>query len=344
MNNIYEFTSDFILKITDPKILFQGKGETENKKIYKKLSLKWHPDKNIGKENTDKVFSHINTLYDKISTISVSKNNLNEITISSTDGKEYNLKYLKKYITEIGINYISHEYVVYFFANSEKDNVLKNIKIIENIQYADEKMKNEFSKYVPKIFKTINTVDGVYLLFKKEKQFINLSDVLNHLKGKISPEHVAWILSSIYNFTCFLHYNKIMHGGILSDHIFIDPETHQIRLIGGWWYAKLSGEKLDFLSKSAFNLASSNMLKDKTAELKLDLSMIKLLGRTLLGDSNGVKLQHDQTIPKPFSNWLLEPDSFDIFSTYSHWINNILHDSFGKRRFVKFDLSYKDLY
>jgi hypothetical protein len=43
-------------------------------------------------------------------------------------------------------------------------------------------------------------------------------------------------------------------------------------------------------------------------------------------------------------NWLRLPSSGDAVKDYQIWSKKILDDSFGKRKFVKMELTSKDLY
>ena len=49
-------------------------------------------------------------------------------------------------------------------------------------------------------------------------------------------------------------------------------------------------------------------------------------------------------VPKPIVNWLRLPSSGDAVKDYQIWSEKILNYAFGKRKFVKMELTSKELY
>ena len=215
--------------------------------------------------------------------------------------------------------------------------------IKEIISIADEKMKKEFSKYVPEVSQLLETTEYFIVVMKKDKGFLNLKDVFDYY-GKMEPKHMSWVLSTMYNLGCFLKYNNIMQGGITLENYFINPENHEGYVLGGWWYSKTLGEKLEILSEVAVDVAPISLINSKKAEEGLDLEMIKLAGRIMLGDSTGVYLSKNAKLPKELVSWLRDASMGNSFKDYEIWINSILKESFGVRRFIKMDLTANDVY
>jgi hypothetical protein len=205
-------------------------------------------------------------------------------------------------------------------------------------------MEGESIKYLPAIKKIIKTKDKSYLIVQKDREAISLKDVLAFYNGFIEPNHAAWILSSMYNLACFNQYNNLMQAGFSLENYFIVPAKHTGHLIGGWWFSQNNNEKLIALSSEAVNVAPVKMLNNKQADIKLDLELIKLVGRQLLGDSTGIKLRKDSKVPKQLVDWLNDSSNLKPFETYDIWQNKVLQESFGVRRFTKMDLTINDIY
>lgn len=334
------------IKISNPEKIFSG-SENDIKKTYRKLSIIWHPDKNKDGDDTSSIFAHIHELYQEA--LSKIKNgtfgtNTNALNIKTLDGKDFIFRYLKNKPFEMGEYYIAHNFVMWKFNNEYIDDVLSGLDNLKNIKYHDDKMKNSFQKYAPNIAKQLRSKDGLYVIFAKEKGFLNLGDILEYSSNKIDAKHVAWILSTLYNNICFLHFNNIMHGGFNLDNYYINPETHEGMILGGWWYSKKSGDKLSMLSSEAVDIAPVSLLNNKKADLLLDLEISKKIGRQLLGDKTGVYLSKNNSIPEYLIKWLRDGSKGTAIETYAEWNKTVLPKSFGKRTFVEMKIKSTDLY
>lgn len=333
------------VKIKNPEKIFQG-NLIELKKIYRQLSIVWHPDKNNDKDSHI-VFAHINLLYhsavDKLNN-GILGDVKNIIDIKYKDGNEATLKFYKEIPTEMGNMYISNNLITWKFRNEFINDVKKGLNNIKNISFRNEKMKQDFQKYIPKLHKFIESEDYFYVLISKESRFINLLDIYEYFNEKMDVRHVAWILSVLYNQICFLHFNNIMHGGLTIENIYIDPKMHDGIILGGWWYSLPNNEKLSILSKKAVDIAPVSMINNKKSDLLLDLEMIKSIGIQLLGHKNGIQLKNDKDVPQPLTDWLRTASLGEAVKDYSFWFNNVLPQSFGERKFVEMKININDIY
>lgn len=333
------------VKTGQPEIIFSGT-ECEIKKTYKKLSLLWHPDKTKNK-NSSAVFSHIHDLY--ISAIEKLANGTlgtgkNILEITSLDGKKFKLTYIKEKNFEMGKYYIAHNIVAWCFDNNHIDEVKEGLKNLDSVKFIDETMRTAFKKYIPEVIELIESESVFYVLMKKPKGFLNVGDIWEHYKRNIPAEHVAWIVSNLYNQLCFIHHNNLMFGGINTDNYYINPETHEGMLVGGWWYSCKQEQPLSMLSTNAVDVAPVSLLNSKKAEYLLDLEMVKLLGRELLGDKTGNYLKKNTSIPESFTQWFRVGSKGTAISEYSQWNNQVLIKSFGKRKFVEMKINSDDIY
>lgn len=345
-----KITADEILKISSshPEKLFWGVDTLDElKKSYRKLSSLWHPDKSLeNKEVRGKVFSHINHLYE-FANKKFENDVWNQglaVVFETIEGKKFQLKYLKQSNFDLGTYFVADTCVVWLFSKENEDLAENFLESLKQIKYANKKMQEEMQKYIPVIQKTFKTKDGFGIVIEKNSDFLCLKDVWEYEKNKMPSRHVAWILSNCYHLACFFEYNQLMYGGFSMENIYINPKTHAVCLLGGWWSTHANNCALKALSSQAFDVAPIEMLNDKKALTKLDLEMIRLLGRKLLGDTHGFSLQKDKDIPAKLIQWLRDTAKFKAFKEYEIWHETILKESFGARRFIKMELSKNDIY
>lgn len=346
--DILKLSSSEILKIKPdhPEKLFSG-SESNIKRAYRKLSIQWHPDKNKGNSESSHVFAHLHALYQealrKLSNGTLGTHE-NALLIKDLSGKQFVFRYLKKRSFEMGDIFIAHNYVMWRFDIEYKDTMLSGLNNIAKIKYADSKMEKSFKPYIPEIVKVAEEEENVYVVLAKDKNMLSLADIHSHYNGRIDPRHTAWILSTLYNNICFVHFNNLMHGGLTLDNYFINPETHEGMILGGWWYSKPENVKLQMLSLEAIDVAPLKLINTKEAQLLLDLEMIKKMGRQLLGDATGTYLHKDTNIPEALVKWLRDGSKGTAVEQYSEWNKTVLPKSFGARSFTVMNVKSDDLY
>ena len=341
MKDISKLTAPEILAFVKPEQLFTGDASIAAIE-YRKLSGIWHPDRKPG---FDSVFAQISTLYRK--GVDQLKKGIWEIpgvfTFSNLVGKKFEVKYKKHHVFELGDMYIG-DYTITYLINKDAKDLFDNAKkIIKNFKYANDKMKGEISRYLPEIHSEHETADKLVLIVRKTPDLILLRDVLDHLGGKLDPKHVAWVLSSMYNLSCYLKFADLTHNSISLDTYFISPQFHGGALLGGWWYASPVDKKLVAVPARTIKYAPHDLTSKKIAGPKIDSELIKATGRELLGDGGGSKLLSDPTIPNATLNWLRTAGMGEAYKEYESWVK-VLKDSFGERRFVKLEIQPVDIY
>lgn len=329
-------------------------------RLRKDLLKKWHPDISKDEKASD-VSHHIMALADaaKLKLDSGLWMSENELRLESSDGRKYKLQYLKRHDFELGSFYISNRKVTYIVRGEFADLFDNAVKRIGALKFANDKMKEGFETYLPKIFKSFLAKNGDrVLILEKEPDAILLRDCFNHASGAIDPRHVAWIMSRMHNFSAYLQWAGIAHNAIGLDTCFIvpkdrefdrkkgsiAPKDHALAVLGGWWYAARSGERLLGLPPQAANYAPRDVLKTGIADTQLDRTMIRVAGRELLGDASGVRLSKSGKIPRPMIDWLATPGSGNAIEDFATWRDKILTDSFGKREFVEMNVSPDEVY
>lgn len=183
---------------------------------YREIARVYHPDISTDPK-ANEVMAKVNQLYEEAlrlidaGTWEVS----NQIILKDKSGKKYVGRYLKQVPFELGEAYIANSSVTYLFAQKNKkffDNAVEQIK---GLRYANRKMEDEISRFMPQILYALSLEDGRYcIVLKKPEDVFLLSDVADFFGGSIPDRHVAWIVSRLSNLCCYFSYAGIAHNGL----------------------------------------------------------------------------------------------------------------------------------
>lgn len=333
---------DTILNISKPELLFT---KDNIKGQFHDLALKWHPDK-CAHPKSSEVFSHIKHLYDS-GLDKIKKgywNTFGFLEVKSVAGKMYNIRYKIEIPFELGTMYVSDTIVLYKVRKEFEPLHKSFIDNVAGLKYSTDKMKTEFTKYLPNIITSFETSDSFITVLKKTKDVLPLSVVLKYFGGSIDPKGVAWIISSMLNLHCFLQFNGLVHNNIDINTYFVSPELHSGLLLGGWWYTKGVGEPLKSVPTKTFEYMSVKSKANKTADRMVDGELIRSLARKLLGDEAGMSLISKYKVPKDMVMWLRLSGSKSAVNDYRAWRNEILPFAFGERKFTPMNVDIPDAY
>lgn len=317
----------------------------EIKNIYVELMKAYHPDLNGNKEEYIEIIKKINKLYNE------AEENINKgvwsklglIRLKLIDGKNYEINFRISHDFELGKMYIGDKSILYLFYEENEKLAINALKRIESLKYLNEDMKKEFEKCLPKICRSFKTSTGkIGIEIEKEEDLILLKDLLVYSDGKLLASTVNWILNSLYNIVCFIHFNRLTHNGISMDNYFISIKNQYGALLGGWWYSVGDGNDNVNFSKEILNIIPYKINEVKQFNTLLDLESIKFLGRTLFEDINGVLLKQDSGIPRKLSNWLKENTTSNTYEEYSMWAN--ISNYFRDKSTVKINIDKDELY
>ncbi|RII34008.1 hypothetical protein D2A34_12545 [Clostridium chromiireducens] len=339
------FNVDEILGMKYPYELFTGDKDIAKKEHINLLKM-FHPDLHKDSEKYKEAASKINELYTEAIKLLVNGNWIGDglIKITSSDGEKYSMKYNVQYSFELGKYYIGNRSILYLIDKVHLkfiDNALDRIK---NLKYENNNMKFEFEKYFPKVSRKFETIDGkIGILIEKSEDAFSLKDILSYYSNKVPPRHVTWILSSLYNIACFLYYNNLSHNGLTIDNYFISPSYHNGFLLGGWWYTVPLDGKMLGVSNEIYNIMSPDMKSTKKGTFLLDLESIRLIGRTLLGDKNGIDIIGDPDIPKPLIDCVRGVSVNNPIEEYKLW-DKVINESYGARKFIEMNIDKDKLY
>lgn len=329
------------IPVDRPERLFTGVADVA-KQQWRVLRSKWHPDTN---RVNPAVMAHINALYDKAQALMQSGEwrGSGQLTIEEPKGRTFAFSYLKAEPFELGRSYIGSSTLAYFITSDYADLVRVAQDQMERFSFPDTAMRVEHGKHLPKLQHVIPVKDGYYLIIQKNPAYLRLSDVLEHFGGRIEERHVAWILSTLYNLSCYLKLSGLVHHDISPRNYFINPKDHDGALLGGWWYARREGERLIALPPRTVAYGPATLMTDKLAVSVTNSELIKATGRELLGDIIGTRL-HSLKYPKALIAWLRGPAHIPAFEEYGTWVRKVLTDSYGARKFVELKLESQDIY
>lgn len=334
------------LRVQDASSFFNATNTLELKDEYRRLCSKWHPDKNLGDKDTSAVFAHLKSLYEYFSKSLDSEFIVfSDKVILNTKDNAMEVAFRRKHECDFGEVFVGNSIISYTVLSEYVDLEENAIRNLAKLKFADKKMQDEISKYLPVLRnRVVKPTDKLnFLVFNKAKNTVLLTDLLKHCGGAIDPKHVAWILSSMYNMACFFQYNKLFYGGFTIEDYLVNPEKH-LGVTSSFWYSKELGSKLSALSAKALSVAPVSVLNTKRADVSLDLEMIRLVGRELLGDAGGIKLAKNPAIPSAMLNWLRGASTGDAFKDYKIWHEDVLRGSFGVRRFTEMGIKFNDIY
>lgn len=311
--------------------------------LYRALAKLWHPDLNRD-AGAAAVFDHLRKLHDaaegKIKANTWSTPGVAEIRNEA--GRTWRLHYRKKHAFELGEIYIGRFHIGLFVRNDFADLASDAGRIVGNFRFHDSAMRADAEKFLPLLSHQIHAADGTWWIVEKSEDKILLADLLDHCGGRLDPRHVAWILSCLHNIACYLQWAGLTHNAIGLDTVFVDPARHSAALLGGWWYATKVGERMTALPTGIKAFCPPDILRTKKASSRLDLELIKLVGRQLLGDPTGHRLAADKDVPTPFANWLRFPGTGKAVEDYKLWEK--ARDASWPRKFIKLDVTAADIY
>lgn len=303
---------------------------------FKKLMRVWHPDLNKDPKAAD-VALHLNLLLK--SARKLEKNGGYDRVLELGGKRNETYYYSAEVITDTGSLFICDNHLIWRTKRSDDDLAKRSVETVKTFGWPNIKLEEEFQRYIPRNLHCLATADWTYTIVSKSKEVIRLADILEK-KGPLPPKAVAWILSSMYNFACWLSVSKISHYGFTIENYFIEADTHVGALLGGWCFSAPRGQK---------PLAAPRSVKLVMPDLasmhrdQVHLALIKAAGRQMLGHKSLSTLRRDDNIPKALRDWLIAPGGTKPIDEYRRW-HEVISVAFGGRHFTKYDITAADVY
>ncbi len=335
-------TGERLLAISEnaPEKLFSGDLETAKSEFHA-LSRRWHPDHNKDFEATA-VFQRITELYRKAQELIKAKRwrgaGVLELPFAGSSGAAASISrritYFKRVEFELGAMYLGATEIAFAVERQYADLFENAKKQIARFRFADDSMRKEMKRYLPFKPEYFTTAEHLIMILPKTADLILLEDLLEYLGGAVDSRHVAWIGNRLHNLACYLEYAGIVHQDISPRSILVSPEFHSAALLGGWWYARLKGEKINALPNRTIAFAPPDVLRKKLADKRVDLELIRQTGRELLGIGVNLRVKTNEKIPSATARWFNGATSGSAVTDYELW-RNVLEMDFGAPRFVR---------
>ena len=331
-----------------PEKLFSGDLETA-KTEYHTLSRRWHPDHNKEFAATA-VFQRITELYRKTQELIKVKRwrgaGVLELPVAGSGAAatvSRRITYSKRVDFELGAMYLGANEIAFAVERQYADLFENAKKQIANFCFANDSMRKEIERCLPVKPEYFTTAEHLLMVLPKTADMVLLEDLLEYLGGAIDPHHVAWIENRLHNLACYFEYAGIVHHDIGPRTVWVSPESHSAALLGGWWYARFKGEKINALPNRTINFAPSDVMRKKLADGRVDLELIRQTGRELLGDAAGSRMKNNDKIPPAMARWFNGATSGSAVTDYELW-RNVLGLDFGAPRFVRLDVEPNAIY
>jgi hypothetical protein len=327
-----------------PEVLFRGEADSV-RTVYQRLASHWHPDRNPAPAATA-VFQHLSVLYAAARRqigAGLWKAACGETLLTGGDGRQHRIAHVARRSHELGELLIGPAQAAWLITAEARDLYDTGLSVLRSLRYASAAMREEISPCLPRIEAALQTPGHHVLVMHKPADMVLLADLCAHLGGRVPPEHVAWILSCLYNIACYLEWARLTHNAIGPDTVLVSPQRHAVLLLGGWWYAAPVGGRLLAVPQRTADTVAADILRTRTASARADLELIRATGRELLGDASGTLLQRDREVPRPLADALVHPGADCALSDYRRW-RRTLHEAFGAPRFVPLTASPEQIY
>ncbi len=343
--NLESLTAEQILKIScsEPERLFARDRDTA-RAGFRRLVRRWHPDR-CTHDRAAQVFQHILALH-KAAKKAWARSTWHEadrLEIRASDGRHYRLRYLRRRDFELGEMYICRRSLAFVVNKAHSDLFANAEQCARRFRFATPEMREEAEPFLPCIRDVVETDEAQILLVDKAEDLVLLGDLVEHLGSRLDGRHAAWVVSALLILACYLDYAGLVHGAIGPDSVFVSPRQHTGSLLGGWWYAAPAGARFRALPERSAGLIDARSLAQRTADHRLDLVLIRALGREILGDSAGARLAAEGQVPPAIANWLRMPSSGSAIEDYQSW-QEALSAGYGARRFVELAVAPSDIY
>nr|WP_250808104.1 hypothetical protein [Neorhizobium tomejilense] len=328
--------------------LFPGPKNSINKR-FRQLAQAWHPDVS-GDPQAHRVFAHISLLHDIAigrTTPSSGAPKAARPTVGKTwklvGGGELAVKANAVHRGALGDVVVTSKTVAYETVAGFEDVADAEARAAGAFRFASQAMEKGMRHFLPRLSRRVDAVGLKVNIFERPTDTVLLTDLVRHMGGRIPPVHVAWIVSSLENLACYLHWLGMSHGAISAENILVSPAMHSTILVGGWGYATSFGQRPKALPERTLSLVPRLAVAGETVGPQVDLALVRATALELLGTSGSGGLALMKDVPDALRMWLSLPPGEDAVKDYSSW-EKCLVESFGPRKFVKLEVKPADVY
>ena len=300
---------------------------------------------------TQKVILLYRQALDELDGGRASENVRYSFTIHAENGSTYEVHADYAYKAKIGDMYVTEKNVVFVIPPRNKSYYENYIEKTDRFTRIATKDWVNVEHMLPNVYKHFEDEDGngIIVVTKPCQKMYPLREIWNYYGGKLSSEHVASIMTRLYNFVSYLGIIGINHNGITMDNLFFAPgrtvekgESYSVEdmrivgVFGGWFFATRDYEKLKGVPREVNEIMPRSCKESGYSSFEVDELSIKRLARELLGDPSGENLDG---VPEPLVDWVnsdyIHKNAYEEFCAWE----KARTLSFGKHRFVEMDVS-----
>lgn len=304
--------SKMLIRAKRPIDFFGKVDEVELKKIYREYAKMLHPDTaNVSISNAQEkylaseAFKLLSKMYkDGLKEIAngtyaiIDKKVLYEkaTPIFTFDIADNTYKFYEHYCDgEVARIYkgTDGKYIVYLkvVLNSNDNDLIKDeIEVLSSLQHAS----------LPIVEQSVMINNSMGFIMR-EIEGLSVPELLDEYSNGIPSEHVMWILERLFSVSGYLHSNCVVHGNIKPEHVIINPDTHNVSLLGFSMCIKNAN-----LATSKYKIINDDYTapevgKDTKVLPNTDIYAIGKIAITLLGGdikSNGMPIIVEPEIRK----------------------------------------------
>lgn len=314
------------------------------KSVYRRLVQNWHPDRNADPQ-AQQVLVRIQQLY-RLARLR-RRPTSTDFHIQDHSGRKF--RYRGRFSRSFELGKVLFANATFAYAIDPAHKVLfdRFSQRVSGLSYANGEMEKSFSHLLPRLHSRHWGPQGGLLLLSRPPGFVSLHDLMEyhhrHTATLALPAvHVAWIINGVLNLVCFLQYQGLTHNAISRHSVWVNPQTHEVALLGGWFYSQPKDHTIDFLPASSVAQASTRFLSRKIACPGFDLDLTRALGRDMLGDGPGTRLASAGHSTQ-MVDFLLGTSSDSALEQYRAW-KQVLLATFGPPQFVPMNITSEDIY
>lgn len=216
------------------------------------------------------------------------------------DGMDITIEYIYKSMEDGIWMYCARRNVIYIYPADKKNLAQTTINSFSKITYPQADMKG-LQRCFPVLAGKYELEDGsIMLVYSKNENMYPAG-----MFGSLPAAHVEWIISRLENIACVLAFSDMVHNGITTESVFINPVTHEAALFGGWYGARRTYQGTD-----------------------IDLKDLRKTAIELLGED------YDNA-PKPVKRFLESTPASSAYDDFDMW-DKVIENELGGRHFAKF--------
>lgn len=190
-----------------------------------------------------------------------------------------------------------------------------------------DEASQHFKKYLPENMDVLSRE-------KLKLTFSHRAIPISSIK-ELDQKHVNWIMSRLFELTCWFNQSGFCHAGITPDSIFIVPENHGI-ICTSFYHLTALDHRLKTISGKYSTFYPSTVLSDKLASSNVDIALSKKIAIHLLGDKSGNGAKLRGKVIDEYLDFLQQVD-YDPLETYNTY-RGILKKYFNTKEFHQLKL------